>query len=150
MPRLGKFSWMVLAVAFAVGGPLAGCAEQSTGSDAHLLAMAPLSQMPADIQQAPVSVQAAYQFAVANPKVLAELPCYCGCGAVGHKSNYDCFVAGVDEDGTVTYDPHALGCSLCVDIAQDTMRLLRDGQGVPEARAYVDQTYARYGPSNRP
>jgi hypothetical protein len=37
-----------------------------------------------------------------------------------------------------------------VDITQDTMRLLKDGKTVPEIKAYVDQTYAKYGPSNMP
>ena len=47
-------------------------------------------------------------------------------------------------------DSHALGCSICVDITLDAMRLLRDGRTVPEIKAYVDATYARYGPSNMP
>jgi hypothetical protein len=59
-------------------------------------------------------------------------------------------VAGVDEAGQLRYDPHALGCSICVDITQDAMRLLRDGQSLSEVRAQVDRTYARYGPSNMP
>ena len=120
----------------------------STTTD-HLgaLAMAPLHDMPADVQAAPVSVQEAYQFAVANPDVLKELPCYCGCGAMGHTSNYACYVKEA-ADGEWSYDSHALGCSICVDINQDAMRLLRDGKELKEIRLYVDQTYARYGASN--
>jgi hypothetical protein len=30
------------------------------------------------------------------------------------------------------------------------MRLLKDGKSVPEIRTYVDQSYAKYGPSNMP
>jgi hypothetical protein len=48
------------------------------------------------------------------------------------------------------YDTHALGCSICLDITQDTMRLLAQGQSVSEIKAYVDQTYAQFGPSNMP
>lgn len=150
MPGQNRFGLVLLAGFFAVGGLLAGCAGQSAGSETPVLAMAPLHEMPKDVQQAPVSVQEAYQFAVANPDVLEAIPCYCGCGAMGHKSNYACYVASVDGGGIVTYDPHALGCSICVDITQDTMRLLRDGQGLAQAREYVDQNYARYGPSNLP
>jgi len=107
--------------------------------------------MPAEVQSAPATVQQAYQFAVANPDVLHELPCYCGCGPIGHTSNYACYVAEQNADGSVkTFDPHALGCSICVDITQDAMRMLRDGKTVPEIRAYVDQSYAKYGPSNMP
>ena len=102
------------------------------------------------MQQAPRTVREAYQFAVANPEVLKQLPCYCGCGGMGHTSNYACYVAGEEADGSLKFDGHALGCSICVDITQDAMRMLEDGQSVPEIRAYVDQTYSRFGPSNMP
>jgi hypothetical protein len=108
--------------------------------------MATLDDMPAEVQQAPVAVQQAYQFAVANPEILEQIPCYCGCGAMGHTSNYACYVAGVNEDGVIEYDNHALGCSICVDISQDVMRLLDQGKDVPEIFAYVDSNYARFGP----
>jgi hypothetical protein len=112
--------------------------------------MASLVQMPADVKNAPVTVQQAYQFNVANPELLKQIPCYCGCGSMGHTSNYACYVTDVGGDGKINYDTHALGCSICVDITQDTMRLLRQGKTVPEIRAYVDQTYSKYGPSNMP
>ncbi len=101
-----------------------------------------------DVQNAPASVRQAYQFAAANPEVLQQIPCYCGCGAMGHTSNYSCYVTGVNAAKELMYDPHALGCSICVDITQDVMRRLRENTPVPEIRAYIDQTYGRYGPSN--
>lgn len=110
--------------------------------------MAAMAQMPAEVQSAAMTVQQAYRFAVANPEVLKNIPCYCGCGNIGHTSNYDCYVSGVDDKGTLTFDHHALGCSICVDITQDVMRLLKDGKSPQEARAYIDATYAKYGPSN--
>jgi hypothetical protein len=79
-----------------------------------------------------------------------DIPCYCGCGNVGHTSNYDCYVSDVDAQSNITFDNHALGCSICVDITQDVMRMLREGKSPQEARAYVDTTYAKYGPSNIP
>ncbi len=93
-------------------------------------------------------VQDAYRFAIANPDVMQHIPCYCGCGAMGHTSNYSCYVSGTDADGKITYDSHALGCGICVDITQDTMRLLKEGKSISEIKSYVDQTYAQYGPSN--
>ena len=122
----------------------------STQSEIHDLAMAPMSDMPMEVQSAPVSVQTAYQFNVANPDVMEDIPCYCGCGNIGHKSNYDCYVSDVDDKGKVAFDSHALGCSICVDITQDVMRMLRDGKSPQEARAYIDATYSKYGPSNIP
>lgn len=112
----------------------------------HSFAMAPLSEMPTEVQQAPVAVQQAYQFAVSNSHVLEQIPCYCGCGAMGHTSNYACYVADVGIDGEVVYDNHALGCSICVDISQDVMRLLDRGKEVPDIHAYVESNYARFGP----
>ena len=112
--------------------------------------MAPMTGMPVEVKSAPTTVQQAYQFAVANPVVLKQIPCYCGCGKMGHTSNYSCYIQNVDDKGVVTFDNHALGCSICVDITQDTMRLLRGGKTVAEIKASVDQTYSKYGPSNLP
>jgi len=121
----------------------------SSNDEAHL-AMSPLDQMPMDVQSAPVAVQEAYQFNAANPDIMKNIPCYCGCGNIGHTSNYDCYVSDVDAQSNITFDNHALGCSICVDITQDVMRMLRDGKSPQEARAYIDATYSRYGPSNIP
>jgi hypothetical protein len=79
---------------------------------------------------------------------MKQIPCYCGCGAMGHTSNYSCYVQSGDANGTLAYDTHALGCSICVDITQDAMRLTRQGLSPKDIRAYVDKTYSRYGPSN--
>jgi len=37
-----------------------------------------------------------YQIAKEIPEILAQLPCFCGCKAVGHENLLDCFV---DEHG---------------------------------------------------
>lgn len=117
--------------------------------DVHL-SMFPMDKLPAEVQSAPVTVQQAYQFAAANPDVIQNVPCYCGCGSIGHTSNYDCYVAGTDNEGNISFDNHALGCSLCVDITQDVMRMFREGKSPQEARAYIDAAYSKYGPSNIP
>jgi hypothetical protein len=39
-----------------------------------------------------------YQIAKEIPEILAQLPCFCGCEAVGHENLLDCFV-----------DQHAVG-----------------------------------------
>lgn len=122
------------------------CASNS----AHDLKMAPMSMLPADMQNAPTRVREAYQFAVANPDALRNVPCYCGCGAMGHTSNYSCYVKESKADGTVVVDGHALGCSLCVDITQDVMRSTHDGRAPPEIRASIVSTYSQFGPPNQP
>ncbi len=69
---------------------------------------------------------------------------------MGHTSNYSCYFTSEGSEESLTFDPHALGCSICVDITQDTMRLLEQGQSITEIRATIDETYARFGPSNIP
>ena len=126
---------------------ISACSTQSQSGDLHMLAM---DQMPTEVQSAPVTVQTAYQFAAANPDVMKNIPCYCGCGNIGHSSNYDCYVSDVDAQGKLTFDNHALGCSICVDITQDVMRMLREGKSPQETRTYIDATYSKYGSSNIP
>ncbi len=126
---------------------LPACSGQSNSNQQTMM---PLGQMPNEVQSAPVSVQQAYQFAAANPDTMKQIPCYCGCGAMGHTSNYSCYVQSVDANGKITFDNHALGCSICVDITQDVMRLQKEGKSTQEIRAYVDTTYSQYGPSNMP
>jgi hypothetical protein len=138
IPFLGLF---LIAVTI-----LAACSSPA----GQKLAMASLDGMPAEVHAAPAVVQQAYRFAVANPGIMKQIPCYCGCGSVGHTSNYSCYVTSVDSNGSITYDHHALGCSLCVDITQDTMRLLKQGKSAQEIKAYVDSTYSKYGQSNLP
>lgn len=145
MPRLSRISkFLLIFILLLSSSALTACTSKAE----HAFPMASMDDMPADVQSAPVTVQQAYQFAVANPDVLTQLPCYCGCGAAGHTSNYSCYVSDQNADGSLTFDNHALGCSICVDITQDAMRLLDEGRTVPEILTYVDQTYAKYGPSN--
>ena len=139
----------VLLIIPAILLVLTGCQSATTSSQDDIK-MASMDGMPSEVKTAPVAVQQAYQFAVANPDVLQHIPCYCGCTAMGHTSNYACYVSGVAQDGKVSFDSHALGCSICVDITQDTMRLMQTGKTVSEIKTYVDQTYSQYGPSNIP
>ena len=141
------FFGLIIIILALIG--LTACSTQTNSGDMQL-EMASMDQMPAEVQSAPVTVQEAYQFNVANPDVMKNIPCYCGCGNVGHTSNYDCYVSDVDDMGNITFDNHALGCSICVDITQDVMRMLKDGKSPQEARASIDATYSKYGPSNIP
>jgi hypothetical protein len=108
------------------------------------------SAWPVEVREAPVVVRQAYAFAHDHPEVLSAIPCYCGCGAIGHTSNYACYVAGQEADGAIAYDLHALGCSICVDITRDAGRLLEEGRSIADIRNTIESTYARYGPSNVP
>jgi hypothetical protein len=107
--------------------------------------MADPDHLPVEIQSAALAVRDAYLFAVANPEILQEIPCYCGCGTMGHTSNLSCF-ASPTEEGALEFDSHALGCSICVDIAQDVMRLMRQQAQLSEIQSFVHSRYSRYGP----
>ena len=102
---------------------------------------------PDYVDQASHSVQTGYHFAVEHPDMLTHQPCYCGCGAMGHVNNLDCFVQEFQEDGTIIFDYHASGCGICVDIALDVKRLSEDGKSQLEIRRYIDATYSSFGPS---
>jgi hypothetical protein len=111
--------------------------------------LAPVSELPKQMQDAPVSVRTAYQFAVANPDALKNVPCYCGCGAIGHTSNLACFVKELSSDGKPVFDDHAMGCSLCVDIATDVMRMTGEGRSPADIRQQIVSNYSKYGPANQ-
>ncbi len=106
-----------------------------------------MMNMPDYVKNAPASVQEAYQFAVTHPHDLETVPCYCGCGNMGHQSNLNCYVKDISADGKVTYDSHASGCGICVDITKDVMRMKQEGKSAAQIRGYIDATYSAYGPS---
>lgn len=107
-----------------------------------------IQSMPDYVQNSPPRVQEAYQYAHDHQDMLEYQPCYCGCGAMGHLNNLDCFIQDVDEVGTVTYESHASGCGICVDIALDVKRMQEEGRWSPlQIRLYIDATYSQFGPS---
>jgi hypothetical protein len=87
---------------------LAVVACQRGGGSAEL-AMAPESALPEFVRSAPPQVREAYRFAIANRELLAAIPCYCGCGAMGHRSNRDCYIKSVRADGSIEFENHAFG-----------------------------------------
>lgn len=140
------FSWLLLASLLLPVLTMTSCA---TTQARHEVQMAPMSMLSPEVASAPESVRTAYQFAVANPDALKNVPCFCGCGAVGHKSNYDCYIQDAPANGKIIFDKHALGCSICVDITQDVVRMTQDGRAPPSIRAEILNTYSRFGPPNQ-
>ena len=111
--------------------------------------LAPASGIPRWAQDTPARVRTAYQFAVANPEALKNVPCYCGCGSIGHTSNHSCYIKEAQTDGTLIFDDHALGCSLCVDITQDVLRMTGEGRSGADIRAEIVASYSKFGPPNQ-
>jgi len=137
---------LVLALLVA-GLLLAACSARDASSSQVKLAA--VARLPKPMQDAPAAVRTAYQFAVANPDALQNVPCYCGCGAIGHKSNLACYLKEASAPDRPVFDDHALGCSICVDIATDVMKLTGDGKSPAEVRRQIVAIYSKFGPANQ-
>lgn len=123
---------------------VSACASAASSS-----LLAPASALPDMVKSAPASVRTAYQFALAHPAALENVPCYCGCGSIGHHSNLACYVKDTDANGKVVFDNHALGCSICVDIALDVMKMTEQDKPADQIREQIVSTYGSFGPSNQ-
>lgn len=107
---------------------------------------APIAQLPDFLDNASHETRDLYRFAIANSEELTQYPCYCGCGPLGHTSVRDCFVAGLNPNGTLKYDQHASRCNLCLNIARDVLSMMRGGKSPLEIRNQIDAQYASAGP----
>jgi Protein of unknown function with PCYCGC motif len=90
----------------------------------------PAYQLASEVENLPPTLAAseffgkareAYEVAKKIPATLAQLPCYCHCDQIGHKSLHTCFV-----------DDHAAHCAVCVDEALLAYRLQKDEKLTPE------------------
>ena len=143
--------WTSLITVGVLAALISGCAPDRSGAGSSVeLRMASIDRFPMEVQRAPVTVVNAYRFAAANSELLSQIPCYCGCGSMGHTSNAACYLVDPENQSESAIEPHALGCSICIDITQDVMRLKRRGDSLADIYAFIDSTYARYGPSNFP
>jgi hypothetical protein len=105
--------------------------------------------MPAEVESAPRVVRG-LRFAVAHQEVWPVALLLRLRRRSGTHLNYACYASGSEADGAIAYDLHATGCSICVDITRDAMRMLDAGHGLPQIRAEIDRTYAAFGPPNMP
>ena len=140
-----NFTILTLFFLLVLAAALSACSG-TTAATALEVKLAPESALPDFARNAPPQVKEAYRFAIANPDTLQKIPCYCGCGALGHQSNYNCYIKNTNADGAIQFDNHATGCTICVDITRDVMRLQGAGKALKDIRAYIDTTYSQYGP----
>ncbi|MDP9283071.1 MAG: PCYCGC domain-containing protein [Chloroflexota bacterium] len=134
---------------------LAACARGQDSVAPTMSAQLPLiatpsrNIWPAQYRQAPAAVQEAYAFALAHPAVLKYVPCFCGCGATGHLSNYDCFARSQTTPGSFVLDAHGFACGTCVGVALDSKSLLEQGLSVKAIRQAIDARWSSAGPATR-
>jgi hypothetical protein len=80
-----------------------------------------------------------------HPLVLQWMPCYCGCGGIGHGSNLDCYFEP-SAGGTIVFEEHASYCAICVDITLRTKQLANSGATLASIRAAIDAEFGGAGP----
>lgn len=67
----------------------------------------PRGQLPAFTKSAGPSVMENYRYAAEQGRDLEWIPCYCGCGGLGHRHNRECYIKSENRDETLTYTSHA-------------------------------------------
>jgi len=150
----------IIAVALLGGSTFAGCSnDHGTGATAATWTFAPDATAartagPEGIDaaeaawahrpgftHASAATEAAYAYALHNPHVFEWLPCYCGCGTMGHRSNLDCYFKPT-TDGTIAFEEHASYCDICVQITLKAKELIAQGMSLRDARAAIDEAFA--------
>jgi hypothetical protein len=96
---------------------------------------------PDYVRHAHPSVGEAYRYALERPDVIQWMPCYCGCAAMEHRSNLDCFFRARMSGGAVAFEEHASFCDICVETALLAKKRMAEGRSLAEIRAEVDSTW---------
>ncbi|EGQ26422.1 hypothetical protein HMPREF9372_1573 [Sporosarcina newyorkensis 2681] len=119
----------------------AGHVEQLANGDLQEIT-ASADILPSFLDDKPEDMRMVYQVAGKATDVLEYMPCYCGCGdSAGHKSNMNCFLDEVREDGSVVWDDHGTRCLVCLEIAVKSVQMQQDGKSMQEIRDVIDAEY---------
>ena len=100
---------MLLVAAGALASACAPRFERPGDALVQLYANPAKNEWPAEFLTLPNETQAMYRYAAANEATLKWFPCYCGCVAGGHRSNFDCYVREVLPDGRIRLDTMSFG-----------------------------------------
>jgi len=122
--------------------PMTG--QKANSDPRYLAADLPLLPMGLDRTVRPMVVmRETYLFAARHPEVMKYVPCFCGCGRLGHKDNHDCFVTARGAgDKVLGWETHALGCEICVDVAYQSWQMFNTGATVSAIRDAIEKKYA--------
>ena len=96
--------------------------------------------------RADARTEEAYSFAIQHPQIVQWMPCYCGCEAMGHGSNLDCYFKHGQPGDKPLFEEHASFCEICVDITLTTKQLNAQGKSLHEIRQVIDQTFGGSAP----
>jgi hypothetical protein len=100
---------------------------------------------PAYVDGNGAATSEAYAFALTRPDVLQYMPCYCGCVAMDHRSNLDCFLRPRQAGMGISFEEHASYCVVCVDTALMAKRMLAEGASFGAIRDAVDASFGDTG-----
>jgi len=103
-----RFTFLITLLLLVLTIGISACANSGATAKQELT-LAPESAIPEFVQDAPPQVKEAYRFAIANPEILSAFPCYCGCGAMGHQNNLQCYIKEIRADGSIEFENHAFG-----------------------------------------
>ena len=92
--------------------------------------------------RSPQDLRGVYAYAATHAELLAQIPCFCGCAAEGHRSLLNCFVASFRGDGTPTWNDHSFDCEMCVHIAREVMLMESQGWKPGRIQAAIDDQYS--------
>ena len=114
MKNRRQFLWRLTAGlgAVAAGGALIrgvlvpADAQLRKTPNGDLLETVPPGGLPSFAQKKSPQVQEAYRYAVDHGDTLQYIPCFCGCGNIGHRHNADCYISERLPDGQVTFNSH--------------------------------------------
>ncbi len=98
--------------------------------------------LPSFLDHQSEDLKLVYQAAGQATEILKWIPCYCGCAeSANHKSNLNCFIKEVKDDGSVVWDDHGTRCIVCVEIAIKSIKQAQEGASLKEIRKQIDQDY---------
>ncbi len=112
MENLNRRQWLLSALGTLAAGALSARRHASAGpvtvdQYGDQVQTLPRGQLPGFARSGGPDVERLYRFALEQGKDLDYVPCYCGCGNIGHRSNRECYVKSENRDGTVTFTSHA-------------------------------------------
>lgn len=122
----------VVVVAIAYGGYVSIQAQPPADQIAAASDPAARLRVTLDPKNFQGNVREAYEIAERDPKLLAQLHCYCGCDKTdGHKNLLDCY-----------RDTHGSRCAICIGEAHDAESMAGRGMPVEQIRDALRARYA--------
>lgn len=128
----------------AESGSSAGHADHADHASGDLREeTASADTLPKFLDAQPEQIRIVYAASAKAAELLSTMPCYCGCmESVGHKSNLNCFIHEMREDGSVIWDDHGTRCGVCLQIAAESISMMAEGKSPEEIRQTIEDMYA--------